>query len=140
MGGRDLMVGVATMTSREIADVGHVYVVESTNGKSVKIGKSKEPEVRVKTIQRMSNSSGRTWISSRQFNASKLETKCHRANAAARMAGEWFAMSFESAVACVESLCGAEAPCVKKELREDREARSLRVFDAINAHFKGGTK
>lgn len=114
---------------------GYIYVIEATNKKSVKIGSSRMPDKRVRAIQTLTNSFGRVWISERQYSAKKIEYASHAANKNCRLNGEWFAITFENAVASVISFCGPPADHPIEYSRELARAEGERIFTAIEKHF-----
>lgn len=84
-------------------DPGYVYILESTDGSKVKIGMSANPEVRLKALRTGADADGRSWVSSRQARVRDSEGICHSLFSPNRSLGEWFNVSFDTAVAAVES-------------------------------------
>lgn len=81
--------------------LGHVYVLESSDGTQVKIGRSRIPQTRLKDLRKAYNTSGREYVSPLQSNCVRLEWECHSVNKLSRLRGEWFKLDFESAVESV---------------------------------------
>lgn len=111
---------------------GHVYVLESCDGKSVKIGRSKNPEKRVHTLRNSSNSNGRCFISVLQEDSSFLEQTCHKEFHIKRMKGEWFSISFDEAVLFVNSNLKpvSNKNCISIHAKE-KEQKYMGLFDKL---------
>lgn len=91
-------------------DIGFVYVVEDAATGRVKIGMSRKPEQRIRSVMSSAGiSGGRTYISDRLKNARALEAKAHLALAGSRLHGEFFMCSFEDAVSVVQSMSASNA-------------------------------
>lgn len=80
---------------------GHVYVIEDAEKGIVKIGKSTNPQDRIKSIKSISCTKGREFISDKVDNALSYENKVHLHLKDSRVQGEWFSISFDDAVKVV---------------------------------------
>lgn len=78
----------------------YIYVIESDNG-SVKIGFSKNPEKRVKSLQTGHDTKLKVVYKHEVpcDRARMVESYIHRENNYRRMKGEWFNMSVDDAIA-----------------------------------------
>lgn len=84
-----------------IGKSGYVYVAEFSDG-HVKIGKSINPEVRLRNIAGSNQASiTRQWISPALVDPYAVENAAHRHFAADRVGGEFFKASFDAIVAWV---------------------------------------
>lgn len=116
--------------------IGHVYVIESSDGASVKIGRSKNPSRRIRGIKTQGSVTGRHWVSPLQMDCYELERACHLRYSTHRTIGEWFSLRFEEAVSGVIGLMG-EPPSdldvdrVRDELAIAKRAASDALFDAL---------
>lgn len=82
---------------------GHVYVIEARG--RVKIGRSKTPRSRIRTLATQGGSRPeRIHITPLHENYQRTELDAHAVFHAHRVVGEWFDVSFETAVTIVESL------------------------------------
>jgi tetratricopeptide (TPR) repeat protein len=97
----DIHVEIRKIQTRKI---GYVYVLESSDEASVKIGRSRTPEARLRALRAQSGTNGRSWISPIQPDSFALELQCHAKNKANRLHGEWFSIGFDAAVDCVKSI------------------------------------
>jgi len=95
-------------------DIGFLYVIG--DGNRVKIGKSKNPEKRVKSII---NTSGiknpKIFISNECSSHSKKELECHNRYSKHAIKGEWFLVYFDDAVSAVNKIAGTENLTKKKK-------------------------
>jgi len=98
---------VQTVNARDLClrKIGHVYVIESSDGQSVKVGRSANPKMRVFSLRHQANANGRVWISPLQSNCVQLESIAHKKMEASRQLGEWFSVGFDYAVEVVNSIC-----------------------------------
>lgn len=95
-------------TNKKLKAPGFVYVVESTDGSVVKIGKTTKPNQRIKTLQSKPKAKGRVYVSVLQPDHSSIERECHRHFHSKRIFGEWFCLRFDEAVSYLESILEAE--------------------------------
>ena len=102
---------------------GHIYLIESTCGTRVKIGRSRHPNKRVAAIRTSVGGIGRYFISGCVSNQHAIELALHRAFSASRDIGEWFFISFDTVLPIIEGVC--ERLPVTPELKDqvDRERR-----------------
>jgi len=82
--------------------IGHVYAVVSTCGELVKIGRSKTPEQRMKTITTYSGKLGDRFFSPKLKNCVFVESAIHKIFEKERVYGEWFRINLSDAVRCIE--------------------------------------
>lgn len=87
---------------------GHVYVIERPD-KVVKIGKTKAPTKRIRSICLQGGfEANRVFVSSDLRNAAFVERAAHHALSEFRVIGEWFDCSFSTASAVVDSAIDTE--------------------------------
>lgn len=110
---------------------GFVYVLESSDGSCVKIGRSKNPDKRIRTLRSVSNATGRCFVSCVQEDSPLLERTCHEAFTANRMNGEWFRLGFDEAVLFVKANTKAATDdCISLYERE-KESRYTDLANAL---------
>lgn len=98
-----------------------VYVFKAESG--VKVGRSRDPAMRLKQVQAASSSLLELrYSTSIREDASLVEALAHKALNDRRISGEWFAVAAEEAVAAVEN---AVAEC---DLRPQPTPRRRRVM------------
>ena len=106
-------------------DIGFLYVIG--DGGRVKIGKSKTPEKRVKSII---NTSGikkpKVFISNECSNHSAKELQCHKRYSKDVIKGEWFFVCFEDAVSAVAEISGCENLTEKKKQQKNYDSTTLK--------------
>ena len=91
-------------------DIGFVYVIEDAAAGRVKIGMSRKPESRIKSVMASAGiAGGRTYTSIRVKSAKDLEYAVHLAFAGHRLRGEFFGCSFDDAVAFVSAAAESNA-------------------------------
>lgn len=79
----------------------HVYIID--NGNRIKIGKSKNPQERIRTIETQSGERIKSkWVSPCLANHSAFESFLHSSFAEARYIGEYFSVNFDCAVKFAE--------------------------------------
>ena len=100
----------ATVRTATYRDIGFVYVIEDAASGRVKIGMSRKPERRIKSVMGSAGiADGRTYTSIRVKNAKALESSAHLAFAGRRLHGEFFWCSFDDAVAFVSAAAESDA-------------------------------
>ena len=117
---------------------GYVYVLESNDRKTCKIGFSATPERRLKTL-RCQHNALRSWVSNLQPDGRALEGKLHKELSLLRSHSEWFSLSFEAAVAHCSSSQGPEV--TPEALNSARVADSLaaeRMLEFSKSIIAGG--
>jgi len=82
---------------------GFIYVLESSDGSAVKIGRSQTPMKRLHVLRKVSNSNGNAWVSKLQDNSSWLESMCHKYFKDKRTNGEWFLVKLSAVVDYIEA-------------------------------------
>lgn len=125
-------------TERLPRKFGYVYILESHDGKTCKIGRSATPELRIKNL-RCQHNAARSWVSRLQSNASAFELKMHKELSLLRCHSEWFSLSFEAAVAHCSSSQGPEVTL--EALNSARAADSLaaeRMLEFSKSIIAGG--
>lgn len=83
---------------------GCVYVVENKLSNTVKIGKSKNPYSRVKSVKNSAGGIGRYFISEEVYHYGDIEEQAHTIFAKSRHHGEWFFTDFDEAVRNIKKL------------------------------------
>lgn len=82
-----------------------IYVVKREDG-LVKIGVSRDPENRIRTLEMQGGFTSVAQYSSLPYlNAFQIESAIHDQLKEFRAKGEWFAISYEVAIECVVRLC-----------------------------------
>jgi len=81
--------------------IGHVYILESSDGASCKIGRSSNPTRRLAGLRTQANATGREWVSPIQADCFLLEKRIHAALDGVRSIGEWFSIGIDAAIAVV---------------------------------------
>lgn len=80
-------------TGEKYGKKGCVYIVKNNQSGKVKIGKSIDPELRIKNIKNISGSSTDIlFVSKPMYGYSELETELHKRYSDDRRIGEWFAI------------------------------------------------
>jgi hypothetical protein len=106
-------------------DIGFLYVIG--DGDRVKIGKSKTPEKRVKSIISISGiKNPKIFISNECSSHSKKELECHKRYSKAAIKGEWFFVCFDDAVSTVIEISDCENLTEKKEQQKDYDSATLK--------------
>ena len=121
---------------------GYIYVLESHDGKTCKIGFSATPERRLRGLRCQHNAStSRSWVSNLQPDGRALERQMHKELALLRSHSEWFSLSFDDAVAHCSS---SQSPEVSSEvLNSARVSASLaadRMVEFGKSILSGGVR
>lgn len=83
---------------------GYVYVFQNREG-LLKIGRTKSPTVRKKTLENMSGGMAtKFYLSAEVGNCEKIETAAHEKLKSSKVHGEWFCCEFAEAQSVVEKL------------------------------------
>lgn len=121
-------------------DIGYLYVI--SDGNKSKIGKSKTPEKRIKTlIDTCGISDPQFFVSSECSDMSKKENECHHHFKDLNVHSEWFSVSFDSAVDFVSLAVGSECLKIKKE--QDKAyliKRNIEIKEFTDGLIKGCAK
>lgn len=117
--------------------IGHVYLIESTCGTRIKIGRTSRPEKRVNHIKHMHGGHGRVFVTFRLTDMCKVESGMHKAFSSHRGCGEWFAVEFDAAKGALEAMsAGLEvSDAYLAEQKARKEAKRARAGDILVDRF-----
>ncbi|APC78911.1 TPA: GIY-YIG nuclease family protein [Clostridium botulinum] len=116
---------------------GYVYIIERRD-KSIKIGKSINPESRVETLETQGG-----FIATNKFfsqecsNYSEIESKMHEIFNKYRTIGEWFNVDFDVAVQTLKQL-NFKKPYAKEELEENLKEIGVFSKELMASFFSQG--
>lgn len=113
--------------------IGYVYLIESTCGTRVKIGRSFKPKTRINNIRTISGGVGRNYISVLVNDSVAIESSLHLAFSKNRSFGEWFYIDFDKTVNLVETICKKFniSNHVKEEMKKDKNENANKMFEAM---------
>lgn len=115
---------------------GFVYVIESLDGSTVKIGRTTKPNQRIKNLQSKPQATGRVYISTCQPHHSWIEKECHENFSEYRIYGEWFVLKFEKAVNYLKSILEPEITKEDADLQQNnRRKTQTEIADAAVDKF-----
>ena len=93
---------------------GYVYIFQNRKG-IVKIGRTKTPEIRKKTLENMSGGPAIKFYLSREVgNSEKVEIAAHKKLNKDKVHGEWFCCEFDDARRVVEEVTGEIGSAIKE--------------------------
>lgn len=104
---------------------GFVYVVEDVLSNTIKIGKSKNPESRVKSVKNAAGVVGKYFISEEIYHYGDVEEQAHAIFKDSRHNGEWFFTDFDEAVNVIKKLVD------NRTIYKDED---LRLYSAIERY------
>jgi len=103
----------------------HVYIIERSSDKLVKIGKSDKPNKRIKMLEMQGGFKiSRKWVSPSTEISFKAESAAHAQFHNQRFIGEWFTVDFDDAVLSVSNIVTALCESNRyQSIKIDSEAR-----------------
>lgn len=99
--------------------IGYVYILHDADNARIKIGYTKHPYARPRSVASAAGVNGYTiWVSKRTLYARRIEKTTHKYFSSSRIKGEWFAADFKQAIKYVEANLQLLSDAFYKQLKQ----------------------